>query len=139
MFAGDAVALLLASGLNPFGAFPYWLSFFAAAQPLGAYSSTATSDYKPLADDLLKAWGAATAGGLFLSVPGDLIGGKELGIVYVLGCLAKALVVFACLGGVRGFQVYEKTGKLPTLDMDDALNPGADPRFNEPPSPPPAQ
>ena len=115
LFAGDAAALLLSAGLNPLGAFPYWLSYFAVADDLGAYGAGATSDYKTVVEVLLKASAAATVGGLLLCVPGDLLSGNSFTPFYIVGCLGKFVGTATCLGGVRGFQVYEKTGKLPEL------------------------
>lgn len=74
-FAGDAIGLLISSAFNPFSAFPYWVAYFAAAQPLGAldavpgdaYSDEATSGYQELVHNLGPACAAGVAGGLLLS------------------------------------------------------------------------
>ena len=117
-----------------------WLSFFAAAQPLGAYEAGATTNYGKVSDTLLKAWAAATVGGLILCVPGDLIQGNSFSPFYIVGCLGKFVGTGACLGAVRGYQVYEKTGELPELsfDLDSALEGGAQKMDSRDGPPPPA-
>ena len=133
LFAGDAVGLLFSTGLNPLATFPYWLAYFAAAQPLGvldavpgnAYSDEATDGYEQLVHNLGPAWLAGTAGGLLLHSPFA----DAFSPFAVLEWLFKGLVTFICLSGPRAAQVFAKTDKLPELnfsfDLDAALEKGA--------------
>jgi len=109
LFLGDLLALLLAAGLNPFAAFPYVLCFLAAAQPLGAYSEDATSDYGKVLPTLAAAYGASTVGGLLLSAPFGFD---------AFGAVGKLLVSALFLSAPRAFFVYQSTGELPELSFD---------------------
>jgi len=133
LFAGDAAGLLVSTAFNPFAAFPYWLAYFAAAQPLGAldaapgdaYSEEATAGYKELVHNLGPAWAAGTVGGLLLSAPFA----DPFGPFAVFEWVGRGLVTFICLGGPRAIQVFQKTDKLPeldfTFDLDGALEANA--------------
>ena len=122
LFIGDALGLLLASGCNPFAAFPFFLAYFAAAQPLGAYSDDATADYRALLHNLGPALAAGTAGGVLLSAPF----GSGFTPFLLLDLIGKFIVTAICLGLPRGYRTWVSTGKLPeaqSFDIDALLTP----------------
>tara|TARA_B110001452_G_scaffold112518_2_gene93383 strand:- start:229 stop:942 length:714 start_codon:yes stop_codon:yes gene_type:complete len=111
VFLSDFVAILLFSGLSPLKALPYWLIFYGAAQPLGAYSPEATKKF--ISGEFAAVWAASTLGGVVLSAPfaGTLDGG-------VGGVVGKLLVTLLLLAGQRAALVVVETGELPGFDFE---------------------
>ena len=101
--------------LNPFAdlwvAMPFLLGFFAAAQPLGAYDDNAVGeDYGKMINNLVPAWAAGTAGGIFL---------RSL-TKFALPPLSFSIVTLLFTGlflaAPRAYLVYQKTGVMPDFD-----------------------
>ena len=111
LFLSDGAAILLFSGLNPLKALPYWLIFFGAAQPLGAYSKDATTKF--FSGEFAAVWAASTLGGVVLSAP--FAGTLDGGVGGVVGKLAVTLVVLAI---PRAFVAFQETGELPSVGFE---------------------
>ena len=111
VFLSDFTAILLFSGLSPLKALPYWLIFYGAAQPLGAYSPEATKKF--ISGEFAAVWAASTLGGVVLSAPfaHTLDGG-------VGGVVGKLLVTLLLLAGPRAFLAFQETGEMPSFDFE---------------------